>query len=263
MTGYHHCVTELVEKMPFGLPAFPHVVYRSQRLREVVAQLRFHPLFEISTDPPSAFQRALRDDYPIPDVSDTTGIQIRVGGSEPVQRNPSLTRVYRFESSDGNWTVSLAQGFVALSVAQYPDFQQFSHRLQTIVDLVRDIYGVVGFTRVGLRYVNVFERELGSPSELLIPELLGPLATPLSAFSTKVSSTFLLRDGEHRIGIRLGDATFKGVEGFAFDIDHHKESVTSIEDSYQVMQSFHDVNYRLFQWSILPQLHERMEPQND
>lgn len=261
-TRYHQEVTEPVEKMPFGLPAFPHVVYRDQRLREVVAQLRFHPLFEISKDPPSAFQKALRDEYPIPDMSDTAGIQIRVGDSDPVQRSVSLTRVYRFKSPDENWTVSLAQGFIALSVAKYPDFTEFSRRLQSILKVLGDIYGVRIFTRVGLRYVNVFEEGLGPPNQLLRPELLGPLATPLSDFSIKVSSTFVLGDGEHRIGIRLGDATFKDVEGFAFDIDHYKESETGLDDSQVVFASFHDVNYRLFQWSILPSLHERMEPQN-
>jgi uncharacterized protein (TIGR04255 family) len=166
-------------------PKSERVLFRNNPLAEVICQLRFPPQLRIDVEAPSALQEALRDHYPILSIGRSLHARLQANGQtrgEGMVVQKQEGNLYDFTSSGKDWKVTLANNFLALSTITYTRWEDFFSRLQLVAKAFSEVYSPPFFTRVGLRYQDIISREaLGLAkkawSSLLVPELVGPLAS--------------------------------------------------------------------------------------
>lgn len=165
----------------------PRSRYTKCPLEEVVCQLRFPVILSIDKELPASFQELIRGDYP--EYSTNIERQQQVdfvatpGGviTQPAIQQENINHC--FASEDGNWQINLTSSFLALSTKAYDTWESFCGRLLLPVNALTQCYKPAYYTRVGLRYVDVYDRQrLGlqqtSWKELLNPAILGMAAAP-------------------------------------------------------------------------------------
>ncbi|WP_270848325.1 TIGR04255 family protein [Candidatus Collinsella stercoripullorum] len=173
--------------MRFRDDSKPRSRYVKCPLCEVVCQLRYPIILSIDKNLPVDFQEYLRDEYP----EYTTNIERQhqvgfVSTPSGVIAQPAIqqeTMNHCFSSPDGNWKVNLTSSFVALSTNAYSTWEDFREKLWLPVTALTQCYHPAYCTRVGLRYVDVYDRAKlgvqGTPWRSLFREqILGMAAVP-------------------------------------------------------------------------------------
>ena len=147
-------------------------VYEKNPLIEVICQLRFPTILSIESAPPAAFQEKIRDRFP------------RYHSQEnklPTASGESKTTTsYNFVTEAGDYRLSLANSFIAISTMRYAGWDQFGKMFYDPLKEFVEIYRPAYFERVGLRYVNGISRKRLNLDEhrwndLLEPQYLGVL----------------------------------------------------------------------------------------
>jgi uncharacterized protein (TIGR04255 family) len=106
------------------LPDAPRVIYEKNSLETVICQLQFPAVLKISSTPPVAFQESVRKAYPLfrekPAVDITSGLPADIASlvAKGLPFN-TVSAAYEFTSADGQWTLSLARDFLALTARRY------------------------------------------------------------------------------------------------------------------------------------------------
>ena len=167
--------------MPF--PDSPRVLFTRNPLDQVICQLKFPTILSISANEPDKFQEIIRNDYPVfaREVTeglpkDIAAILRQVGGVTGI--NESVE--YKFSSDGDSRIATLNKEFIALAELNYHKWDDFYTELEKIRTALEQIYRPSFYTRIGLRYVDVIDKQkLGIEelpwSELLIPEFIGTL----------------------------------------------------------------------------------------
>ncbi len=163
------------------------VTYEHNPLAEVICQVQFTKLQDLSDGDKTAIRQALSDiGYTscAEEVSFGFSQQIVINGPPSPQAPPIAfpqSRLQHFTTQDNLWRVSISTEFFALTCLKYVGWDQFLPRMLAAIQLFVEIWATVTPTRLGLRYKDVIEREpLGLSDvpwhELIRPFLLGPLA---------------------------------------------------------------------------------------
>jgi len=253
----------------------PRYSYRMNQLGEVICQLRFPEILAIASEPPVAFQEAIREEYPVflrrqdtppPKISGIPG-QFRLD-------NPPAIINYQFTSADGVWRVNLTSTFVSLTCTRYSSWEEFAARLDRPLAAFIQIYKPAFFQRVGLRYLNFISRSDlhldGVPfSQLISPCYLGPLGEDDICETTvtrcTVDAEIGLRGG-CRAKIHAGPGLLKrfGTQDketkFILDLDLFIPGQLAVNLSAGALQTLHTNAGLLFRCAITDKLHEAMEP---
>ena len=151
-------------------------IYRHHQLGEVICQLRFPEILTIGANLPVEFQEAIRDDFP-QYVAKKETLPPKITGTPGnfSLENPPQTVNYHFISADGNWKVNLTSKFISLSCNRYTRWEDFAKKLDKPLTAFIQIYRPAYFERVGLRYMNFFDRKDLDLEELPYRELFTPL----------------------------------------------------------------------------------------
>ena len=132
-----------------------------------------------------------------------------------------------------------------------------------------DIYSPMHFSRIGLRYIDVIDKNALSLSGVPWAELIKP---PLSGLlDSSVSQGVMLY--ESRSDIKLADDAGlvrvrvkfsqeqEDVEGsLTIDSDFFITSDVATDDALRHLDYFNKRAYRLFRWAITDRLHQAMGP---
>jgi len=261
--------------MPF--PAVPRVIYSRNPLDRVVCQLRFPPILRIESESPTSFQEAIRSEFPM--FAEKIGLRVDVQLS-PKQRPtlgpiPSLSmssanKIYEFTSEDGLWKVNLTRTYLSLITTKYIRWEDFKHHLECPYAALIQTYSPPFFTRIGLRYINIFRRsQLGLDgtnwSELLKPFVLGLLSSTVSAHVKNFESSYDISLEDNESNVRIVTSFVRHIEtneqGLRIDCDF---STSKRKDLANAIPQLDFLNYRssrLIQWVIEERLHTAMEPQ--
>jgi len=121
--------------MPF--PSSVRVQYARNPLKEVICQLRFPAVLAISANPPSDFQEAIRQEYPLYEPSvpleqlpeDVNRVIASIGISFPLGG-----RTHAFTTLDHRRMVTLSQDAIALTDRTYVDWPSFRANLRFVAD---------------------------------------------------------------------------------------------------------------------------------
>jgi len=262
--------------MPF--PQAERVIYDNAPLITVISQLRFPTILEIDKNIPDAFQNKIRQEYPILEEQRDipNNISKELLSILPQNKQRELIRAtgsnYAFLTRDRKWKVNLTSKFVALSTLDYSRWEEFKERLDDIVDALVEVYRPAFFSRIGLRYQNIIEREKigleGVPwSELLKAHIAGALAVPEVArnvFSVDGQLDIILGNGISMVRVLYGSLTNDetGNECYLLDNDFYTELETEVADVGDKLAYFNEKSRNLFRWSIEDRLHEALGPQS-
>ncbi len=159
-------------------------------LVRVIAQVRFSPILSVqSTEFIAPFQEAIRTTYPDLRQEHAQSVLLAPQGAAAGQKQVA----WRFTDLGGAWRVSLAPEFVALETTAYTSRGDFIGRMQTILGAVANHLNPPIVQRVGLRYIDrVTGDALGDITELIRPEMLGIVTTPLWQHAQHAISEALL-----------------------------------------------------------------------
>jgi uncharacterized protein (TIGR04255 family) len=260
--------------MPF--PAVQRVVYARKPLVEVICQLRFSPILIIDSETPARFQESIRHIFP--NFSESTEIQQEILPnmnfpiSSGIMNQPSrisTNKIYSFTSGDNNWTLNLTRTFLALSSKSYHRWEDFFDKFKKPIEALQEIYKVVFYTRIGLRYIDVFCRlNLGlcdTPwQELVQPFILGLSSSAIADCVLKHDCKYevILDDKKSiaRIATSFIKNTSTAEDCFKVDSDFYTSINIPVSDVISNLDFLHDRSSRLLRFLIQEKLHKAMEP---
>ncbi len=165
------------------LKEYERVVYEQNPLDEVVCQVRFPRLLSIESKPPEEFQNLIRETYPLleEEVTEAHEIKIDALGGSKAESVVRKTNVYFFQTADRRFKVSLGSSFISLTTNDYQNWDEFQEHLQRCFNALDEVYKPSIIERIGLRYIDVIQRDAwglsNEPwSELLEAHICGLLA---------------------------------------------------------------------------------------
>lgn len=261
----------LIDDLPF--PEFDRILYDKNPLELVICELRFPPILRIETDLPSAFQEAVRAQFPL--FADARPAGLAVGLPQELSNllgamlPQNMPRTYEFRSADGSWQITLTRESLALTCRRYKRWEEFRAVLGKPFTALLEHYAPAFFSRVGLRYRDVIRRsKLGLAdvpwNELLRQELAGEFHSVLAP-NIKLASHQLilsLSGGAAQVLIQHGIAPGQGQDQ---EICYYIDNDFSIErretnDAMETLDYFSKQSWRLFRGCIGDRLHDAMGP---
>jgi uncharacterized protein (TIGR04255 family) len=250
--------------MPF--PNSERVIYEINPLENVICQLRFPPILKIDSEIPAEFQEKIRIEFPIYNESiEEQGLIINESPIFSTQK----TKNHEFSTEDGLWKINVTRTFIALSTSKYERWEQFNEKLNRILKTFVDIYKPPFFTRVGLRYIDVFDRaKLGlnnrSWEDLIKPYILGVLGTEISMNVDNFENTYQIKLSEANSTVRVITSLvlhrISREQCFKVDSDFFKSSRTNIEDTSKNLDFLNKTASKLIRWIITEELHNSLKP---
>lgn len=251
------------------------MILEKNQLIEVICQLRFYEILKINTTEPADFQEAIRAEYP-QYAKKVEQLPPRIENGKAVAQDP--VNNHQFISADGKWKISLTKGFIALSTHGYTRWEEFAKRLDRVLAAFIGIYHPGDFTRVGLRYINAFNREtLGLQEnawrDLIQTGYLGLMAdedAQESAFSKNEQTVLVAMPGGAKANIKCGPGLLRKVNHrtgqakeekvFMLDLDLFMEGKTPLKQAVPALNVVHGNAGSLFRGAITDTLFEAMEP---
>ena len=252
-------------------PKSKRVLFQNNPLREVVCQLRFPPVLEIASEEPAKFQNLIRKKYPLYERDEGLALSEELGDLAarlPLAARPALT--HKFLVADGSRYVSVARNFVAVSETKYSKWEDFLGQVQLAKTAAEKIYLPAFYTRIGLRYVDLIDRqELGLENvawaDLVNPSLAGILAVePPRRFVEGITSNVVLALSLPQcnavVRMKYGLALVEDRKVFAIDSDFYTEDRRETHDVTPILNEFNRIAGDLFRWAITTKLHSALKP---
>ncbi len=265
--------------MPF--PDSKRVVYGENPLTEVICQLRFPPILDISTVDPAEFQGHVRRLFPLYKKAGP-GLSVGLPAEVPEQVQNIVTQFvqggdvdtrHKFLTDDELRAITLTRDFVAVTDRRYVTWEKFKGDIELARNALEKVYEPAFYSRVGLRYKDVIDRsQLGLEEEpwdaLLSEELIGSLlaAENLRDRVRRVQTVAQISVDEVVGGyviLRHGllDQTQDGeAQTYTIDADFYSEEREATKDVTASLDLFNGLAGRLFRWAIKDRLHEALRP---
>lgn len=254
---------QMVEN-PFDAEPVEEVYLPRAPLVHVVAQVRFPKVLSLATDAGVApVQAAFAHRFPVLQQDQTMGVLITPDG---VTSQPQADVVWRLQTRDNDWQVSLGTSFISLDTTAYVSRADFCERFQEVLEAFREVVNPVIAERVGMRYVNRLDDpdQLSRLGELLRAEILGGYAVPLPGgiglHHSVCESVFSGGDNQvlARWGILPPNAVLDPVilpterRSWVLDVDVFRGVRTDFEAAAltELVRDFADQSYRFFLWAV-------------
>ena len=139
---------------------YKRVRYQKSPLIEVVFQLRFPTILSINAKQPMEFQDKIREKYPFYQEGDEQQNEMIIGpDGNPVQIKTSSAKNYAFISSEESYKINLTASFISIYTLKYTQWEEFRKHIEFVVPIFETVYKPAFYTRVGLRYIDVINRE--------------------------------------------------------------------------------------------------------
>ncbi len=249
--------------------------YGRQQLGEVICQFRFPEILTIETDLPARFQEAIRQELPVYSVRKESAppTMTNQGGRLTIQ-TPKQTNNYQFASADNAWRVNLTSKFISLACSNYTCWEDFAAMLDKPLAAFIQLYKPAFFERVGLRYLNFFDRRALGLEDLPYRDLIeAPYLGILSdeeveenTISRSTVDTECQVRGGCRLKLHAGPGMVKtpGLTReeprFVLDIDLYMPGNVPVNLSAPTMHMLHSQAWSIFRGAITNTLHNAMEP---
>ncbi len=261
--------------MPF--PLSTRVVFERNPLANVLCQLRFHPILQITATAPADFQNEVRQTYPGFRVEGPAiTFPINVAQAQPVSPmlNFPIQQTFVFEEDGGRRSVSLGQETLGLADTDYRRWEDFAGELNVIRGHFERIYQPPFYTRVGLRYQDIIKREELDLADAPWSTLLNPAFAGLLAASDDITADLdqLTTIAQFQVP-DIDGATVRLQHGFvevespeahpgqyAIDADFFVARRVEIGEVADILDTFHSHAGNLFRWAISERLYDALHP---
>lgn len=253
-------------------PKSDRVIFDQNPIEEVICQLRFPTILEISTEKPANFQNKVRDFYPLFET-DQQILPREI--ADILSRFPMAkqteTITYKFISEDSKKLIALNPAFIAISDKDYIRWEQFSKEIVTAKKSLEEIYKPAFYTRIGLRYKDVIDKEIlnigGEKWQVLLKPfltgLLGVKDVSLNIVNIKTEATIELKEVEGgmvtiRHGIERSGPSNREV--YVIDADFYTNKRSKGQDAFTILRIFNELAGNFFRWVITDRLREALGP---
>jgi uncharacterized protein (TIGR04255 family) len=270
--------------MTIPFPEVKRVIYKKNPIDELTCEFRFPKIFCINEKDPVEFQEEIRKEYPIykPVIGQQKQFSIDMA-SDPI--NIPTSRIHSekvkkhiFFSKDELWAVQLTSTSFSVSTRKYERWEDFLVHIQAPMKTFIDVYKPAFYERIGLKYVDVFQRsKLGLQNvdwgEMLQPFAVGYFANPalssaVKNFNSLVEidignsaiaqiNTFLAQVGDIKNGKPVSETELAIVA-----ISNLFFTKKELNEAKESLEYLHSVAYRLIRTMITEKLHLAMEPQD-
>ncbi len=259
-----------------SFPESRRLVFRENPLVEVICQLTFPSILAIAAELPAPFQERVRDVYPIysrvePVLNMPAGLA-KLLAELPVAVSQEAFP-HRFSSEDESASLTLSSEFLAISVNNYSRWEVFRQAVEHAKQALEDVYRPAFYSRVGLRYRDVIDRErLGLADvpwvELLSPAVLGVLADQPSlrgGVRSLRGETFIALDDPQGASVRLVHGLLDGAsrDHFTVDADWFLNERSATDAVFVTLDKFNRQAGDLFRWAIEPRLGAALGERDD
>ena len=227
-----------------AVPQVAHEHFARNFVKTAVCELRFPVLYELeAAQPPLAFARALRKEYPSHELREA--VQISLGS----RSSRGAAHVHVFQSKQGRWSVTLRSSSLSLETARYSAFAEFQERLGHIIETCQSFIDSDFFTRVGIRYINALPYDRGQIASWLNPLLAPALVTgvygDVSEYAQQVRGT--TPDGGYYM--QSGLAQSDQGPAYLVDLDFYADDV-EVKSSLNTVRKLHERQYEMFMWAV-------------
>jgi uncharacterized protein (TIGR04255 family) len=209
------------------LPEHAVRTFEQNTLAAVIVQLRFHPILKIA-EQFADFQDRIRSRFPGYEFVETQMLDVGPAGVQV--RNETA---HRFRASSEPTVVSLGTGAFSIEYSAHKDRETLFNDVDSVVAALGALFSPVFPLRLGLRYVNIIQRDgigrqLGRQvtwAELLTANFAavpGGVASVDDAtnFAVEVSSPCARGKMTVRYGL-LADGVSKEAQQFRLDTDRY------------------------------------------
>lgn len=144
-------------------------------LARVLCQVRWQQLSKFDlTVAADQIAQDIGDEYPLRDSQQEMQFTLSPSGVS----QQSVGTIYRFQSVDRGWTVSLGSQFLALETTTYDGHEDFIRRLGVAMAALTHVASIPFLTRIGYRYTNRLSdpADLADLRTLFVEGVLGGLA---------------------------------------------------------------------------------------
>ncbi len=247
--------------------------YKISPLVEVIFQLRFPAILLINSEQPSKFQEKIREEYPhynekIEYINEMINISDEI--QIPSQNTVGIKN-YSFLSSDKTFKINLTSTFISFSTKKYTRWEEFYNKVKKLVEIFESIYKPNFYTRIGLRYIDIFTKSKWNLSdkswhELMQPHILG-IITPDDEKGTKSYlsiSEYKSEDKEYmqRKRIEFVHVNNENDLSLMTDCDYFTNIITETKDVEIKVNKLHDNSVNFIQHAIQNVLREAMQPES-
>jgi uncharacterized protein (TIGR04255 family) len=240
-------------------PETTREVYETTPTVEVICQLRFPVILAIGTEPPAAFQDAIRQHFPVYRRDDGPAVPPQLAqliGQLPFPVGPEAT-THWFETADAARSIALGSQFVAVSERSYTEWSDLRPKIELALDALCNVYRPAFFERIGLRYRDAIDRQrldLGERrwDELIKPPLAGLLGAEeaIQRDVREAGYTAVLSLDEPPNASVVLQAGLEAHDRFIIDADFFLEERKERDDATLALDNFNVEAGRLFRWAI-------------
>jgi len=243
--------------MTLNFPSAKEIRLQNAPLEEIVCQVKFAPILRISKDTPIDFQEEIRKRFP--SLAIEQGVFLQFTGAAASDKPPleAAPRVYRFRTPDEMSYLALGMDFFALSTKRYSHWDTFLNDLKLGYDAVQKIYQIPYATRIGLRFINRFNKtntgcaDFGQILDLFRPELTCLIRADVWQEPSEYLSQVVLNDIQAKLAIRIAYGKEKEEPFLVLDLDYFEEGQISLEKIYEKLNQYHTRIYDAFRWCVL------------
>ena len=255
-----------------AFPKSDRIIFANNPLQQVICQLQFPEILKIASELPSNFQDRIRAQYPYYEEENLPGgiskivEQLSNIGSLKIPEGPN----HKFTSEDKKKHVNLTQSFIALTDNDYESWENFSQEMNLVAKALDKEYKPNFYTRIGLRYIDIIEREkigLGGIawSKLLNSALIGLLGdTTLQTALTRINSEAEFDiDTEviSKVRLRHGLIYRNNQALYLIDTDCYTEERSAFNAIPSILNSFNRTAGNLFRWTLSAKLRDALGPE--
>lgn len=257
--------------MPFS--PTERIVFEKNTLTGVTCQLNYPPILKIAQESPTAFQEAVRGEYPLFEIRPTITMTAPPTPGQSVM--PSVANTYLFSTAEvpvAQSTLTLAQDSIALTTLAYSRRSVFLAQLQPPLDVLQEIYKPAFFTRVGLRYQNLIVRsELGlgqTPwSELLKPRFVGLASVDELAGRVTIDYSQVQFKGNSgnvvvQHGITVAVTATEQEQGYLIDVDVSTDERVNLQDVTEKLRALNIDAIEFYHWCLTDALKAALVPRH-
>jgi len=245
-----------------------HGVFQRNSLLSVTVELRFHPILKISNGQyVPDFQDRVRDSFPIYSEGKVQTINFQPPDTVETQEE----KQFHFKKPDEKTSITLGVSKLILESRHHESHENILNDFNLALSALLEVYGKIKNTRLGMRYINLIEREriqndlnrevewrdLIHSSYLEMPASVATLEG--TKFYSEINSP--IEGGALTLRYGLLNTSEDKKLRFVFDLDRYLDEEFPLQSIMEKLRSFADDIYALFETMIGPELKQWMSKQ--
>jgi len=258
--------------MPFK--EVERVIYKKNPVINAICQFRFPSILKIDSEIPVEFQNKIIKRFPLYnekiEITHQFGLPSTPDLLSQLSSKSTSQKNHEFLTEENHFKINLTRNFITLSTSKYEKWETFLGALTFVLSQFNEIYSPPYFSRIGLRYIDVFKKSSLNLTDkkwmdLIKPEFLGLLSSDCCDNIESYESTSEIKLADNISMVRLVTSLVKDPENnevfFMADSDFYNTQKSVYCDSWEKLNFLHDRATRLIRCIIKEDLHLAMEPE--